>query len=99
MLLVSLPIFAWLFLRLKKAELLDMNARMDASKRRTTQAIQIITFTFCFFTLIGFVTVVFAKMGGSYGGSIGKVILDVLVIEAIAGGILFYYWRDEHKRP
>ena len=97
LLLVAVPVFSWLFLRLKQAELLDPTARLDASKRRSTQFIQISSFIVCFFTLIGFLATIFAKLSGSYSGSIMKVILDVLVILAVAGGVLFYYWRDEHR--
>jgi hypothetical protein len=93
---VSFPTFVWLFLRLKQAELLNPALRLDASKRRSTQFIQIFTFLVCFFTLIGFVTTLFAKLSGHFNDSFPKVILDVLVIEAVAGGILYYYWRDEH---
>jgi hypothetical protein len=96
-LLVSVPVFTALFLRLKNAELRDPSLALDASKRRSTQYIQIISFVVCFFTLIGFLATIFAKMAGNYGGSIGKVILDVLIILLVAGGILAYYWRDEHK--
>lgn len=96
-LIVSLPIFSWLFLRLKKAELLDANLALDASKRRSTQLIQIIAFLTCFLTLIGFIAMIFSKLGGDYTSSILKLSLDVLVILLVAGGILFYYWRDEHK--
>ncbi len=97
LLLVAVPVFSGLFLRLKQAELVDPSARLDASKRRTTQFLQISSFFICFFTLIGFLATVFAKVSGSYTGSIVKVILDVLVILIVAGGILFYYWNDEHK--
>src|SRR5205085_2243504 len=37
---VCVPIFAWLFLRLKKAELLNPALRLAASKRRSTQFTQ-----------------------------------------------------------
>ncbi|MDB5169571.1 MAG: hypothetical protein JWO41_927 [Candidatus Saccharibacteria bacterium] len=97
LLLVSLPLFAWLFLRLKKAELLDPGAALDASKRRSTQTTQIICFLVVLFTLIGLVTAVMAKIGGNLGESIVKIILDVLVLLVVFGGILAYYWRDEHK--
>lgn len=97
-LVVSVPLFSWLFLRLKKAELMDTTARLDASKRRSTQFTQIATFLVCFFTLIGLVTVILDKIGGNFTGSIVKPILDVLVIEIVSGGILFYYWRDEHRK-
>lgn len=97
LLLVSVPIFSGLFLRLKQAELIDPNARLDASKRRSTQFLQIVSFFICFFTLIGLLATIFAKVSGTYNGSLVKVILDVIVILVVAGGILFYYWNDEHK--
>jgi len=98
LLIVAVPVFALLFLRLKKIELNSSTQRLDASKRRSTQFIQIVNFLICFFTLIGLVGVVISKLGGGYSGSLVKVILDVLVVEVIAGGILAYYWRDEHKK-
>ena len=67
-LVVSVPLFSWLFLRLKKAELMDTSARLDASKRRSTQFTQIATFLVCFFTLIGLVTVILDKIGGNFTG-------------------------------
>lgn len=97
-LIISLPVFSWLFLRLKKAELNDPSLKLDASKRRSTQFTQIVAFLVSFFTLIGFIGLLFATMGGDYKESLWKTILDVLVVELIAGGILFYYWRDEHQR-
>jgi hypothetical protein len=53
-LVVSLPVFAWLFLRLKKAEFRNPSLKLDPSKRRSTQFIQITTFVICFFSGIGF---------------------------------------------
>lgn len=97
LLLVGTPVFAWLFLRLKNAELQNPSLRLDASKRRSTQFIQIATFVVGFFTLVGFITAMFAKMAGAYDGSFIKLVLDILVIEVIAAGILAYYWRDEHR--
>jgi len=97
LLLVSVPVFSLFFLRLKQAEVDNPAAKYDPSKRRSTQFIQIISYLICFFTLIGLVAIIFDKVQGSYGGSIVKVILDVLVILLVAGGILFYYWNDEHK--
>ncbi|MFZ1248746.1 MAG: hypothetical protein WAQ24_00290 [Candidatus Saccharimonadales bacterium] len=95
--LVSGPLFAYLFLRLKKAELAEPQLRQDPSKRRSTQWTQIVTFLTCVFTLVGFVSTLFAKMAGQYSGSLLKVFLNVLVILLVAGGILAYYWFDEHK--
>jgi hypothetical protein len=95
---VCVPVFAWLFLRLKAAELRNPALKLDASKRRSTQFTQIAAFLVCFFTLIGFVTILFAKLSGNFSSSFFKAFLDVLIIEAVAGGILAYYWRDEHSQ-
>jgi hypothetical protein len=97
LLVVALPTFAWLFLRLKKAELANPALRFDASKRRSTQFTQIAACLGCLFKLISFVAFIFAKLAGEFDGSIVKVILNVLVIEVVSGGILAYYWRDEHQ--
>lgn len=96
-LIVSLPVFALLFLRLKKAENLNPALASDPSKRRSTQFIQIYAYIICLFTLIGIVSQVFTKMSSSNYGSLSKLMLDALVILVIAGGILSYYWRDEHR--
>ena len=80
LLIVAIPVFAWLFLRLKKGELLNVGRRFDASKRRSTQFIQIFNFVITFF------------------GSMAKLFLDVLVVWAVSGGVLVYYWLDEHKK-
>ena len=97
-LLVTVPLFALIFLHLKRLELRSPELKLDPSKRRSTQATQIITFVVCLFTLIGFFAAAFASMGGGIGTSLGKVALDALCVLAVAGGILFYYWRDEHAR-
>jgi hypothetical protein len=96
-LLIALPVFAWLFLHLKQAELKDPQLSFDPSKRRSTQFTKIIAFATCFFTLIGFVYAIFAKAGGNYKGSLVRLFLDVLVILVVAGGILAYYWIDEYR--
>jgi hypothetical protein len=96
-LLVTVPVFTWLFLRLKQAELTDPSLASDASKRRSTQFTQIVAFITCLFTLIGLVSAIFGKLSSNYNGSMVKVLLDVLVILLVAGGILAYYWADEHK--
>jgi hypothetical protein len=65
LLVVAVPVFAWLFLRLKKAELANPSLALDASKRRATQFTQIVTFLIVFFTLIGYVSSIFAKLSGN----------------------------------
>jgi hypothetical protein len=95
-LLVSVPVFAAIFLHLKRLEMQHPRLQLDPSKRRSTQATQIISFIVSLFTLIGFVAVVFASLGGGLGVPVGKAALDALCVLVVAGGILFYYWRDEH---
>ncbi len=96
-LVVSVPVFALLFLRLKKMELRNPALQLDPSKRRSTQFTQIVAFIVSLFTLIGLVFSVFAKLGGQGSVSIGKAFLDALCVLVVAGGIFYYYWRDEHK--
>jgi len=96
-LLVSMPGFAWLYIRLRKAELVDPSLRFEASKRRFSQITQIVAFLTCLSNLIALVYAVVSKIGGAGGVSIGKTIGSTLVVLVIAGGILAYYWHDEHK--
>jgi hypothetical protein len=96
-LLVTGPIFAYLFLRLKKAELLDPSLRYDPSKRRTTQFTQLFTFLVCIANVIGFLYVVINKIGGGTGMSIGRAFLNMLAILVVIGGVFAYYWIDEHR--
>ncbi len=96
-LLISLPIFALLYIRLRKAELADPSLRLDASKRRFSQVTQIIAFLACFFNLTYLVFAIINKAGDSSNVSIGKIMASTAVVLVIAGGILTYYWFDEHK--
>ncbi|MDB5185420.1 MAG: hypothetical protein JWN38_1228 [Candidatus Saccharibacteria bacterium] len=98
MMLITMPVFAWLFLRLKNAELSDSSLALDASKRRTTQSIQIVSFIICLIVAIGMLTSVFTALGGDLsGGSFVRVFFSLLMVVLVFGGILAYYWRDEHK--
>ncbi|HSW80054.1 MAG TPA: hypothetical protein VLG47_04735 [Candidatus Saccharimonadales bacterium] len=97
-LLVTVPVFSVIFLHLKRLETANPALRLDPSKRRSTQFTQIAAFFACMFALIGFVFDIFTKLGGQTGPSIVKAGLDALCILVVAGGILAYYWRDEHKR-
>jgi hypothetical protein len=43
-------------------------------------------------------TYIFASIGGGEGGApLWKAVLNTLCILAVAGGILAYYWYDEHR--
>lgn len=96
-LLVTVPVFALFFLHLKKLELKNPELRLDPSKRRSTQFTQIVAFITVLFTLIGFVFDIFMKLGGQSGITVLKAALDSACVFLVAGGILYYYWRDEHK--
>jgi hypothetical protein len=97
LLLVSLPLFAFFFLRLKKAELLDPALKQDPSKRRSTQLTQVVSYLTVFVALIALVSGIFASIAGKYSGSLLKLVLSVIVFVVVAGGILAYYWIDEHR--
>ena len=97
LLIVSLPIFGFFFLRLRKAELLNPQLRLEASKRRLSQITQVISFIVCVSTIVALLNVIFASIAGSYGGMILKAFLNALVILLVAGGLLVYYWFDEHR--
>ncbi len=96
-LVVALPVFAIIFLHLKRLELQTPSLRLDPSKRRSTQVTQIVSFLVSFFTLIGFAYAVMASVGGLTTVSVGKAALDALSVLAVSLGVLAYYWRDEHK--
>lgn len=96
-LVVSLPIFSWLFLRLRKSELIKPELRLEASKRRWSQITQLVTFLAVFFHLIALVYILVTKVGGGWNGSLPKTMGVILVNILVAGGILAYYWADEHK--
>lgn len=96
-LIVCLPVFGFFFLRLKKAELMNPSLKLDPSKRRFTQFTQLVAFAACLFTLIAFVFYILTKISGEGGTSAVKATLDVAAVLAVAGGILAYYWIDEHR--
>jgi len=96
-LVVCLPVFAWFFIRLKKAELENPALRFDSSKRRLSQITQVVAFLATLFNVITFVYLLIASVSGGAKVSIGKAFLNLIVILAVSGGILAYYWIDEHR--
>jgi hypothetical protein len=97
LLIVCLPLFSYLFLRLKKAELANPKLKLDPSKRKLTQFTQVITFAISLFDIIGIVFAVLATVAGHGFGPLWKYLLNSAVVLAVAGGILAYYWIDEHR--
>jgi hypothetical protein len=96
-LIVSVPVFGFLFLRLRRDELANPELRLDPSKRRLSQFTQIFAFAACFFNVIGLIYEIMQKLGGHFSGSLGKIFIDVLIVFVVAGGVLAYYWIDEHR--
>lgn len=96
-LITSLPIFTLLFIRLKRAELANPSLRLEPSKRRLSQMTQVLAFLACLINITVFVYSVLQKINGTAGYSIGKSALSLLIVLAVAGGILVYYWFDEHQ--
>ena len=96
-LIVCAPVFAFFFLRLKKAELNDSALRFDPSKRRLSQITQTVAFIVMLANTVTFVYLVIASATGVTKVSVLKAFLNLLVITTVAGGILAYYWMDEHR--
>lgn len=96
-LVVSLPIFALFYIRLRRAELANPNLRFDPSKRRLSQITQILAFIVCLSNAIAFVYTIMSKISGESTASLLKTFINLLVVCVIAGAILAYYWFDEHR--
>ena len=100
-LVVCVPIFGLLFIRLKRAELANPSLRLEPSKRRWSQLTIFIAFIVTVINLIVLVYQLLNNFGSDSKSttSVGKILLDALVVLVIAGGILIYYWREEHRSP
>lgn len=96
-LLVTLPIFIVLFLRLKKAELLTPDLKKDASRRRMSHLTQFVAFLFGIGYIVYFV---YAMINGvaddGTTDNLAKAFWQTLTTVVIAGSIFGYLWRDEH---
>lgn len=101
-LVVGLPIFLLLFLRLKKAELGDTTLIHDPSRKRAVQLTLIVTFIVGLWKVITYIYSLLNAGNNSvsdYGAnpSLSGNLVHTLITLAIAGGIFAYYWRDSHK--
>lgn len=101
-LVVSLPIFAILFLRLKAAELKDSTLFRDPSRRRAVQLTLIVTFLVGLFTIIGYIYELMNSATGTTAQNtseqFGPNLIHLLISLGISGGIFAYYWRDSHRK-
>ncbi len=109
-LIVALPIFVYLFLRLKKAELQEPEIRKDPSRKKAIQLTLIVTFLIGIGKIMGYIFSLLnggGEDGGFFGGggyasemAISPIydILHTFITLGIAGGIFLYYWRDIHKK-
>ncbi|HWZ65990.1 MAG TPA: DUF5671 domain-containing protein [Patescibacteria group bacterium] len=94
-LLVSLPIFALLFLRLKRAELKDAALYHDPSRRKAIQLTLIITFLIGLYVVISYVYSLLNSINGT--NAVANLIHSFITL-VISGGIFTYYWRDIHHK-
>jgi len=106
-LVVTLPIFIFLFLRLKKAELAQPNFKSDPSRKRAIQIMIILTYLVGIGNIISYLFTIFnagKADANSYLGTSGPAIgiagnlLHLLITIVVAGSIFAYFWYDEHRR-
>jgi hypothetical protein len=95
MLTIALPLYAWLLFDLKRAELHDPSLSRSIYRRLSNQLVRVVTFTTCFFTVIGLVFGIFAHAAADNAGSVGHLFLNSFFIVLVAGAILAYYMRYE----
>lgn len=96
--LVFLPIFIFMFLRLKRAELNNPSLLKDPSRRKLSHLTQFASFIVGAIYLIYFIYSLMEGSTGSGGAeSFGELFLHLLVTLIIAGGVFVYYWVDEHR--
>ncbi len=100
-LLVGLPVFALLFLRLKKAEVNDPEIKQDPSRRRAVQLTLVVTFLI---GMIKVITYLYSLFNGDSAASFSSRqinpavnLVHTIITLVIAGGIFAYYWQDQHN--
>lgn len=97
LMIVCFPVFAFFFLRTKKAEMANPDIKNDPSRRRFIQITQLVAFITLLTNTIVFVYDLLHKATGSEGQSIGKSLINLAVVTVVAGGVFAYYWLEEHK--
>lgn len=99
-LVVCLPFFGWLFIRLKKAEMANPSLVHEPSRRRWSQTTQFVAFIATLINLIVFVYQMLSRFGTDKKPSetVLKQVLSMLVVLVVAGGVLVYYWLEDHRK-
>lgn len=97
LLLVAFPIFAFLFLRLKKAELADPSLLQDPSRRRWSQFTQLVTFLVSIGYIVSFIYVLITPSRTGSGPDVLQQLLRTVSILVITGGVFAYYWYEDHR--
>lgn len=112
-LIVSLPIFAYLFLRLEAREESHPSFLTDSSRRRGIQIILLISFIVFVGELISYIGTLLGSGSDSYGSSADLLysnpvssggsswwvqLLHAVISLLIAGGVFAYYWYKLHKK-
>jgi hypothetical protein len=107
-LIVSFPIFVFLFLRLESKEEVDPTLATDSSRRRGMQITLIISFIIALASLISYIGNMLSKSSANqaasyYSAATGSssgfaTFLHALIDITIAGAIFGYYWFKLHKK-
>lgn len=102
-LIVALPVFSIMFLRLKKAEQSDPLLTHDPSRRKAIQLTLVVTFLIGMLKIMGYI---FSLLNGESNGVFFNnsqatnplaSLVHTLITLFISGSIFAYWWRDQHK--
>lgn len=99
-LVVVMPIFILLMLKLKKDEIKNPRIKLDPSRRRAIQLLMLVTFLVGLIKLVAFVYNILGVAEPSTYGRETNILAEVLhafVTIGVAGGIFLYYWREQSK--
>lgn len=104
-LIVALPIFSVLFIRLKKAEKENPEIMNDPSRKRAVQLTLVVTFIVGLWNIIWYLYS-FLNAGNALNDYFGSEtslnpvgdLVHTLISVGIAGSIFAYYWREEHRK-
>lgn len=99
-LVVALPVFTGLLMDLERAELKNPRLKSSPYKKYSAQFVKFVALVTCFFTLIALVFGIFLHAAAnSDGGWLPRLFTDVLIILAVAGGVLAFAIMSDHRKP